>query len=162
MAWIESHQALAGHPKVLDLAYRMGWSLDETIGKLHRFWWWCLDYAVDGDLRKYNESVLAGCVDLPPEQASEFVNSMVAARWLDRKPYFRIHDWWTYVGRFLQVKYKHNPLMWQAIQAKYKNCSKNNRKARSVGSTKGCESQDLTNLTNLTNQPGVGEPVEPV
>lgn len=128
MPWIESHQALGSHPKVLDLAGRMNWTLDETLGKLHRFWWWCVDYAPDGDLRRFNDVVLAGSVGLASEHAESFVRAMVEARWLDRKPHFRVHDWWDYVGRYLQIKYKHNPAKWQEIKASYQNIPQNGSK----------------------------------
>lgn len=119
MAWIESHQILRYHHKVFDLAERMGWSVRETIGVLHLFWWWVADCAEDGDLRKFNDAALARCVDLSGEQSKSFVAAMVAARWLDREPYFRVHDWWTYFGRFLQVKYKSDPHKWMTIRADY-------------------------------------------
>jgi hypothetical protein len=51
LAWIESHQTLEKHPKTLDLMNATGWDLDTCLGKLHRFWYWCVDYAEDGDLR---------------------------------------------------------------------------------------------------------------
>lgn len=119
MAWIESHQALERHPKVLFLKELQGWSLDETIGKLHRFWWWCLDFAPDGNLEKYGHVVLADSVGVPSEMASTFVTNMVKARWLDSDPYFRVHDWWDYAGRFLQVKYKGKPDLWKKIRDLY-------------------------------------------
>lgn len=131
MSWIESHQALEKHPKTLDLAQRMGWTLDETIGKLHRFWWWCLDYATDGDLRKHSVAVLAGSVGIPAANAEDFLTNMINARWIDKKPYRRIHDWWEYVGRFLQIRYKHNPQKWQEVRDTYKNGSKSPCKNRS-------------------------------
>ena len=136
MSWIESHQALEKHPKTLDLAQRMGWTLDETIGKLHRFWWWCLDYAPDGDLRKHSVAVLAGSVGIPPASAEEFLINMLESRWIDKKPYRRIHDWWEYVGRFLQIRYKHNPLKGQEIRDAYKNGSNNGSRLPSKNRSK--------------------------
>jgi hypothetical protein len=134
MAWIESHQAIENHPKTHELMGHMGWSdVDLAIGKLHRIWWWALDYAPDGDLRKYNDSVIGGRVGLYGADATKFVKAMVDARWLDRKPYFRIHDWWTYVGKFLQIKWKHAPDEWQRVKDSYngsKNGSKNRSKTR--------------------------------
>lgn len=105
MAWIESHQNLERHPKRVDLSARMKWSKPETIGRLHLLWWWTLDFAEDGDLRKYNDGQIAEamCVDIA--QAGELVAALVEARWLEREPYFRIRNWWSYIGRFLHVKY---------------------------------------------------------
>jgi len=114
----------------------MGWDVDTTLGKLHRFWWWCVDYAEDGDLRKHNDDRLGAAVGvLPGEPAKRFVEAMVKACWLDRKPYFRVHDWWDYIGKFLQIKYKHSPEKWQHVRDLYhgsnnkgKNCSLNGSK----------------------------------
>lgn len=131
MAWIESHQQLKDHPKVIDLMCSMGWGLNETIGALHRFWWWCVDYAEDGDLRKHNDARIALAVGLNVDAGKHFVDSMVQSCWIDREPYFRVHDWWDYVGLFLQIKYKHNPIKWNRIRKKYKNGS-NNRSKNSI------------------------------
>lgn len=119
MAWIESHQALARHPKTLELKNYMNWSLDETIGKLHRFWWWCYDYAIDGDLSKYHAAVIANGIDVPSDQAEHFLKSMISARWIDESPYIRVHAWWDYAGKFLQLKYRKKPEFWSKIKAMY-------------------------------------------
>jgi hypothetical protein len=89
IAWIESHQELLNHPKTLDLMSLMGWDVDTTIGKLNRFWWWCLDYAPDGDLRRHKKASLGVAVGLPAVQSKKFVGAMVQSGWLDRLPYFR-------------------------------------------------------------------------
>ncbi len=119
MAYIESHQQLLTHPKTLDLMSLMGWDIDTTIGKLQRFWWWCLEYAPEGDLRRHNAARLGAAVGLPVDQAEKFVSAMVQARFLDTSPYFRVHDWWRYVGPFLQVKYKRYPKVWQRVKNLY-------------------------------------------
>lgn len=119
MAWIESHQQIERHPKTLKLMELMNWTLNETVGSLHRFWYWCVDFAEDGDLRKFTDIQLGCAVGIYGDQAKTFIGAMLEARWLDRAPYFRVHDWWTYIGRFLQVKYKAAPEKWQAVRAKY-------------------------------------------
>lgn len=119
MAWIESHQAIERHPKTLHLAAGMGWDLDTTIGKLHRFWWWVMEYAEDGNLSKFDDSVLAGAAGVIGEDDSTFVDCMVQAGFLDIGAHLRVHDWWQYFGRFLQVKYKSKPEKWRAIQHYY-------------------------------------------
>ena len=120
MAWIESHQGLERHPKTVHLMTLMGWGLDETVGKLHRFWWWCVDYCEDGNLDGFNNAQLGFAVGIHGEKETRaFVENMVTARWLDRKPYFRVHNWWKYIGFFLQVKYKSNPERWKSIRGRY-------------------------------------------
>lgn len=119
MAWIESHQELERHPKTLDLINLMGWDLDTTIGKLHRFWWWCVDYAEDGDLRKHNDNRLSAAVGVLPSDSKRFIEAMVQSGWIDREPYFRVHEWWEYIGEFLKAKYKNYPEKWQCVRDLY-------------------------------------------
>ena len=119
MAGLEAHADLLEHPKVLNLAGLIGWDVDTTIGKLLRFWWWCQRYCEDGDLRRYNDETLGRAVGLNGEAATGFVRAMASAGWLDRKPYFRVHDWWNYIGRFLQGKYKQTPARWRRVRDLY-------------------------------------------
>ena len=42
MAWIESHQDLADHPKMIRCALELGIEEAAMIGYLHRLWWWAL------------------------------------------------------------------------------------------------------------------------
>jgi hypothetical protein len=119
MAWIEAHQNLPNHPKVLRLAALMEWSNDVTVAKLLKFWWWCVDYAEDGDLRKHDDQTVAGAVVLNGDEGKRFVQAMVAVCLLDRKPYFRVHDWWTYFGPCLRAKYKRSPQKWNRIRDLY-------------------------------------------
>ncbi len=128
----------------------MGWDLDVTVGKLHRFWWWCVDYAEDGDLRKHNDGALGGSVGLNGDAAKNFVQAMLSACWLDRSPYFRIHDWWDYFGIFLQIRYKRKPERWKEIRDK---CLQKDTKKRN-GARNG-SGNAIPNQPNLTNQPPI-------
>lgn len=151
MAWIESHQSLANHPKVLGLASLMGWDIDSTIGKLQRFWWWCIDYAPDGDLRRFSDLVLANAAGVAAADAKRFIEAMVncggehASGFIDREPYLRVHDWWDYVGKFLQIKWKNHPEKWQQIRHLYANGADN-------GSNNGC-CNALPTIPTKPNQP---------
>lgn len=159
MAWIESHQDLLDHPKILRLSRTLGISQNEAIGVVHRFWWWALKYAEDGDLRRFNDDDLAHAVGLNG-RGKDFVEAMVtcggdaASGFIDREPYFRIHDWWDYAGKFLQSKYKHNPVKYKRISKLYKN------RSRVVHRTVK-EHDTLPNLT-LHNQPNKTEPEKKV
>lgn len=53
------------------------------------------------------------------DESKTLVQAMIGACWLDREPYFRVHDWWDYVGRFLQVKYKNYPDKWHKVRDLY-------------------------------------------
>ena len=144
MAWIESHQAIERHPKTIELMTRMGWDLDTTVGKLHRLWWWCVDYAEDGDLRKHNDARIGAAVGLNGEASKRFIEAMVASGWIDRKPYFRVHDWWDHIGLFLQSKYKRYPDKWKRVRGLYQGNRSSNR------SRNGCVTANQPNQPNRT------------
>ena len=150
MAWIESHQDLLTSPKTLTVSAQLRWNVDETIGRLHRFWWWCVDHAEDGDLRRYNDAVLARAIGLEAAQGKGFVHAMCTAGgrgrsgFLDRRPYFRVHDWWEYIGPYLQAKYKRTPQKWERVRNMYMN-------GDVTGST--TVTQPDTNQPLPTNQP---------
>lgn len=111
MAWIESHQELDEHPKLFHLASLSGLSRDTCIGRLHRLWWWCLKFAEDGDLSRYQS------VQIPAIETDVFREHLRTARWLDGE---LIHDWIEYAGTFLIKKYNTgNRARLQQIWQKY-------------------------------------------
>lgn len=97
----------------------MNWDLSTAIGKLTLFWWWCVDYAEDGDLRKHNAGRIAVAMDVPFATADPLRFAMIQSGFIDEAPYLRVHDWWDYIGRFLQVKYKTKPSRWHYIKSLY-------------------------------------------
>jgi hypothetical protein len=106
MAWIVSHQQLALHPKVLRLSILMGWTLDETLGKLHRFWWWCLDYAPTGLMTNIDSASLGIGLHLSADEGERFIPALVEVHFVcplasTLEPW-RVHDWNHYAGRYLQ------------------------------------------------------------
>lgn len=123
MAWIESHQNLERHPKTIFLSVRMGWGIEETIGRLHKFWWWVLDFAPTGDLSKYGPGIIASAFGVPmsADMSSQFVSSLAEVGWLDRgSGVLRVHDWPRYAGRYLRdTKFKRSPKEWEAVVALY-------------------------------------------
>lgn len=50
MAWIESHQSLLTHRKLLHLARELGIQKYQAVGHLESLWWWAIDNATDGSL----------------------------------------------------------------------------------------------------------------
>jgi len=118
MAWIESHQNLEQHPKLLHLMKLTGWTLDEAIGKLHRLWWWVLNYAEDGDLSKHLPYVYltrfsSNCTP------SELYLHLQESKWITKNGL--LHDWLDYAGRYLKGKYKtSNPKKLIEIYKKHK------------------------------------------
>lgn len=108
MAWIESHQELKNHPKVRRLARALRVSVPTVIGHLHCFWWWCVDYAEDGDLTAFGDEDLSDAAMWEGDPQA-FVSAMEAARWLDRSPdgeRLTVHDWQDWAGRLIGMREK--------------------------------------------------------
>ena len=119
MAWIESHQKLASDPKLFDLMTSLSISRREAVGLLHMLWWWCVDHAENGDLRRFNPSHLSLAMDWDPKDAENLVNGLVKAGFLEQEPYFRISKWWKFSGRFMKQKYKDYPEKWKQLESMY-------------------------------------------
>ncbi len=122
MAYIEAHQKLEKHPKLLELCNKTGWNKDEVIGKLLRLWWWTLDYAEDGDLSRYKPQQFLGDLignpkdNLTPEMLYKYLQdtNFIEINGL-------IHDWLDYAGHYLHAKYhSSNIKKWKEIRKKYK------------------------------------------
>lgn len=113
MAWIESHQELAAHPKTKRLARQLGASIPAVLGHLHLLWWWALDYADDGDLSGYSAEDLADAMlyDGDPERlvaalVSCGVNGDHGFLVRDDDGNIHIHDWSEYAGRLVDQREK--------------------------------------------------------
>lgn len=102
--WIESHPDLENHPKTLLLQKLWGFDIDQTVGKLHRFWWWCSKYAEDSDLRSHGMAAI--CKHLRLNEADR---GLIKAGFIDTNPYLRVHNWWKYAGRYFKLKYRNQP-----------------------------------------------------
>ncbi len=113
MSYIESHQELENHPKLLDLMVALRIDTDTALGRLHRFWYWCMTYAETGVLEKHP----AARIDA--KFGAGFVAAMRECGFID-KDRFRVHDWVDYAGRYLTTRYRtRNPLHLAAIYLEY-------------------------------------------
>jgi len=122
MAWIESHQGVERNPKTIKLSLLMGWDIDQTIGKLHRFWWWCLEFSADGNVSRHSADMVAISVGLSADQGEKFISAMYESEFLDKTSnnQFLIHDWLEYAGRYLKdTKFRRNPEKIKEIIALY-------------------------------------------
>ncbi len=128
MPWIESHDNLEQHPKLLALANAMGWNNYETGGRLHAFWKWCLQYAPTGDLHNFDEVVLASAAGVAVSEAKRFITAMTdrQSRWIDRgrgadgSSVFRVHDWPDYTRKYLkESKFRDKPEKWRELLRVY-------------------------------------------
>lgn len=106
MAWIESHQELGWHPKTRRLSRLLGTNLPATVGHLHFLWWWALDFAQDGSLRKYESADIADAMQWDGDP-DFLVNSLISAGFLDNENgALSIHDWQEYLGKLLEWREK--------------------------------------------------------
>lgn len=106
MAWIESHQELARHPKTKRLARAAGIQIPAAIGHLHLLWWWALDYAQSGDLTNYTPEDIADAVLWEGDPAT-FMDALIEAGFIDQEDeQLFIHDWHDYAGKLLERRAK--------------------------------------------------------
>lgn len=112
MPWIRSESGLPRHPKTLLLKKLLGVEIDTVIGRLHLLWWWCLEYAIDGDLSKKGGKVIEQSCQIP-------LKFLIKAGFIDSRPYRRIHGWWENQGSYLQSRFNKNPEKWQRIKHLY-------------------------------------------
>lgn len=99
MAWIESHQELAAHPKTIKLAAMLDIPKVQAVGHLHLLWWWALDYADDGDLSDFDAYDIAAAAEWEGDPDT-FVKALIdcgpgrRAGFIDQTDRgLRIHDW---------------------------------------------------------------------
>lgn len=109
MAWLKSHKELERHPKVLHLEQLCGLDRNGTIGVLHRFWYWTMDYAEDGNLSKWPVEVISKALGID-------ANHLITSGWIDTIPHVKVHDWEDYFGEYLRSKYRQSPDKFLAIK----------------------------------------------
>jgi hypothetical protein len=100
MAWIESHQQLARHPKTLRLAGLLKINKAQAIGHLHLLWWWTLDYAPHGDLSAFTSYEIGAAAEWSGD-ADGFLKALQEIGWLDG---MNIHDWADYAGKLIEER----------------------------------------------------------
>jgi hypothetical protein len=104
MAWLESHQSLANHRKLLRLADLTGVSEVTLIGHLHLLWWWALDnVGPEGSLEGISDRALAVAARWPGD-AGQWTQALVMSGFLDEDSLGVrwLHDWHDYAGKLLE------------------------------------------------------------
>ena len=110
MSWIHSHQALRHHPKTRKLARALDVSNTQAIGILHCLWWWCLDYAPDGDLTDIDAATIADACEWegdPDELIAAFVGASAkrgGCGFVDNGDGLKVHDWDDYAGSLIGAR----------------------------------------------------------
>lgn len=101
MAWIELHQTLPRHPKLLRLANRLRVHPAQAAGHLTFLWLWALDYAPHGDVSALAPAEISAAACFPGD-AELFAKALGQCGWVD--PDGQIHDWADYAGRIVTMR----------------------------------------------------------
>lgn len=105
MAWIEAHDTLPDHPKVLRAAKALRLDSDALVGKLLRLWTWALSNREDGVLSDLDAGVLHRIMNYGGK-ADKLLAALTEVRLLDALPdgRYAIHDWDEHVGLYRERK----------------------------------------------------------
>lgn len=101
MAWIESHQELARHPKVVRLARQLKCNKAQAIGHLHLLWWWTLDFSPAGDLSAFTPTEIADAAEWSGP-CNLFSTALRESGFLTQGS--KINDWDEYAGKLIRAK----------------------------------------------------------
>ena len=116
MAWIESHQDLGTHRKLLALCRELNITDVEAVGHLHYLWWWCLDNAPDGNLSDLSHEILAEVAHWTNTGKGRkkdpilFISALINCQFLDKseeingKSTLILHNWHDYAGKLIQQR----------------------------------------------------------
>lgn len=109
MAWIESHQSLGTHKKLLRLCKELNISDAEAVGHLQYLWWWSLDNAPGGDLSDIPNSVIAEVSRWTTagkgrkRDPNIFISALITCQFIDKSGEnnnkLLLHDWEDYAGK---------------------------------------------------------------
>ncbi len=100
MSWIELHQSLPQHPKLIRLAARLGVDRFKAMGHLSTLWLWALEYAQEGNLQGFGAVEIAAAAGWT-EDAEAFLLALRECKWMDKN---RLHDWMDYAGRLVEKR----------------------------------------------------------
>jgi hypothetical protein len=134
MAWLEVHQSLPSHRKVLRLADLLKVPVAQAMGLLVSFWLWAIDNSPDGSL----EGISAWMISRAAQWEGDpdlFYNSMIGAGWLDDDgENTHIHNWSRYTGKLLERRAKDKERMakWREKEECYANETRNVRVTNGV------------------------------
>ena len=88
MAWIKIQHGIHSKPEVFSISRRLGISANETVGLLVKFWCWCDENSVDGDVDHLQSTDVDQIVGF-----SEFGNALLSVKWITfdgRKSGFKV------------------------------------------------------------------------
>lgn len=95
------------HPKVYDLAARLGCDRPSALGYLTLLWDFAGEVSPQGDVGKWADTAIASACDWRGAP-DEYIAALVGARWLDVSEVHRliVHDWPDHCEDFVRAKLK--------------------------------------------------------
>lgn len=107
MAYLEAYQELRDHPKTKRAARLLGIARPQMIGHLMCLWWWCMDYAQDGDLSDFDNADIADAAEWEGDP-DLFVHALSDCGPADRHGFLArsedgltVNDWQEYGGKYI-------------------------------------------------------------
>lgn len=133
MAFIETHQSLRDHRKILTMATELDMPEAHVAGHCVFLWLWSIDNAEDGILPASERMIerAAGWYGTPGQLVAAMVNASMLDRMEDGS--LRIHDWMDYAGRLIEKRHENAARMREARAAKASGTS--NKRATHVQRT---------------------------
>lgn len=158
MAYIESHQSLRNHKKLLRAASVWGMRRAEAIGYLHLLWWWAVDnIGPDGDLGDISDGELAMGADWPGD-AELFAEGLRQAGFLDQTDGGRfLHDWMDYAGKYQARRAADRERARETYAARSSPAARDSRKSLARDSEETRSSNKKTEKTEKTDTSGHGD-----
>lgn len=161
MAYVEAHAELRNHPKTKKAARALNIHKAQMIGHLLCLWWWCQDYAEDGDLSGYDPEDIADAAEWDGD-AEQFIDALKScgarggAGFLERNDEggLCVRDWFDYGGK-LAVKREQDRE--RKARERKRNASNDepNDKKPSVLDVQDCPT-DIQRTSNGNSQDGAG------
>lgn len=109
MAWIELHQSLPQHRKLLALRDALGLRTPAALGHMCLLWLWALDNAPDGDLSALPARQLAEICQFSERRAGDLAVALRTSGFVDAD--WRLHDWGDYTGRLIDQRAAYEELL---------------------------------------------------
>lgn len=105
MAWIQVHQQLKDHRKLLAAADELEIEPAHMLGLLISFWLWALDNAPCGSLQGISNRMIARAAQWGKDP-DDFVAAMTHAGLLDEESdgSLALHDWYEYTGKLIDQR----------------------------------------------------------
>lgn len=136
MPWIELHQNILRHPKLVRLSVRLSIKKQDALWHLLSLWLWALDYADNGDLKAFGAAEIAEAAEWRGEPEG-FLSALQESRWMDE---MSLHDWMDYAGRLVEQREANRKRM-------------RDKRAEHVQRTNDERWSHVGGLPNQTNQP---------